>query len=188
MLLNPRLNHLNCPDAALDTATFVRLEFTRQKNGVRGKIIGLGRSGSPSFCPVQSIINRVRHLRHFHAPTDTQLYKYFHNNLRSSMSTTLFTSALRHTVAIIGPHYGLSPADISVRSLRSSGAMALLCANVDTDRIHLLGWWRSNEMLRYLHVQAFPVVASLASAMFQHGHFTLFPNTPLPHIGGSRGL
>jgi hypothetical protein len=42
---------------------------------------------------------------------------------------------------------GLSPADISVRSLRSSGAMALLCANVDTDRICLLGRWQSNEML-----------------------------------------
>ena len=42
---------------------------------------------------------------------------------------------------------GLSPADISIRLLHSSGTMALLCANVDMDRIRLLGRWRSDEML-----------------------------------------
>ena len=34
------------------TATFVSLEFSTQKNGVRGEVIGLGRSGDPNFCPV----------------------------------------------------------------------------------------------------------------------------------------
>jgi hypothetical protein len=32
--------------------------------------------------------------------------------------------------------------------------MALLCAHVDTEIIHLVGRWCSDEMLRYLHVQA----------------------------------
>jgi hypothetical protein len=188
MVRNRRLDHLHCTDAALDSATFVGLEFTRQKNGVMGEIIGLGRSGDASFCPVQAIINRIRHLRQFRAPMDTPLYRYHHNSQWHSMSTSTLPAALRHTVDVLGPHFGITSSDISVRSLRSSGAMALLCANVDTDIIHLLGRWRSDEMLRYLHVQAFPVVASLAPAMLLHGHFTLIPNTPLPPLGGTRGL
>jgi hypothetical protein len=63
-----------------------------------------------------------------------------------------------------------------VRSLRASGAMALLCADVDLDHIRLLGRWRSDEMLRYLHVQAFPIVAPLAEQMVRHGFYTLIPN------------
>jgi len=54
--------------------------------------------------------------------------------------------------------------------------MALLCANVDPDKIQLLGQWRSDEMLCYVHVQALPIVAPLASLMVQHGYFTLLPN------------
>jgi hypothetical protein len=63
--------------------------------------------------------------------------------------------------------------------LRSSGAMVLLCTKVDTDLICLLGWWRSNEMLRYLHVQTFPIVAPLAEQMLRHGHYSLMHNQPL---------
>jgi hypothetical protein len=54
--------------------------------------------------------------------------------------------------------------------------MALLCAAVDTDIIRLLGRWRSDEMLRYLHVQALPIVAPLAYHMLHHGNFALLPN------------
>jgi hypothetical protein len=57
--------------------------------------------------------------------------------------------------------------------------MSLLCVKVDTDMIRLLGRWRSDEMLRYLHVQSFPLVAPLAQQMLQHGHFTLMANHPV---------
>ena len=61
------------------------------------------------------------------------------------------------------------PADVSARSLRAAGAMALLCADVDSDRIRLLGRWQSDQMFRYLHVQA------------GHAAF-LFPNAPRRHL------
>jgi hypothetical protein len=57
-----RLPHRTCPLHELHTATFACLEFTMQKNGVRGEMIGLGRSGNAAFCPVAAIINRVIHL------------------------------------------------------------------------------------------------------------------------------
>jgi hypothetical protein len=53
--------------------------------------------------------------------------------------------------------------------------MALVCADVDPDRIQLLGRWKSDEMLRYLHIQVLPIVAPLASLMVQHGFFSFIP-------------
>jgi hypothetical protein len=130
----------------LDRATFACLEFTTQKNGIRGELIGLGRSGNSAFCPVQAIINHIRHLRTFNAHPSTPLYAFFHHAW-FAISTTNLTTELRNSVATLGPAMGLSPADISIRLLHSSGTMALLCANVDMDRIRLLGRWRSDEML-----------------------------------------
>jgi hypothetical protein len=57
--------------------------------------------------------------------------------------------------------------------------MALLCADVDSDRIRLLGRWKSDEMLRSLHVQALPVIAPLSTLMVQHGYFSFIPNQTL---------
>jgi len=83
---------------------------------------------------------------------------------------------LRLAVGLLGPTYGFLPTDISARSLRAAGAMALLCAHVDSDRIRLLGRWRSDEMLRYLHVQAEPVMRHFSSHMLAGGDYTLLPN------------
>jgi hypothetical protein len=58
--------------------------------------------------------------------------------------------------------------------------MVFLCAHVDTDIIKLLGRWRSDEMLRYLHVQAEPVMRNFSARMLQNGTFTLHPNEAVP--------
>jgi hypothetical protein len=182
-----QIYHTTCPVHELYSATFACLEFTNQKNGVRGELIGLGRSGNAAFCPVTSLISRIIHLRQHNATPDTPLYTYYYMNTWHRITASLLTSHLRHSAAILGQHLGLTPSDISVRSLRSSGAMALLCGNVDTDRIRLLSRWRSDEMLHYLHVQAFPVVATISSTMLQHGNFALIPNNPHPNPRGGNG-
>ena len=68
--------------------------------------------------------------------------------------------------------------DVSVRLTRAGGTMALLlCAGIESDRIRV-GRWRSDEMYRYLHVQAQPAVLmnGLAAAMFHGGSFRLMPS------------
>jgi hypothetical protein len=180
-LHNSRLNHLDGPVEYLRLATFVCLEFTTQKNGVRGELIGLGPSGHPAFCPVQAIINRVIHLRQHNAQPTTPLYT-FYNASWFQISTSTLTAELRIAVQALGQAVGLVPSEVSIRSLRASGAMAMLCAKIDPDRIRLLGRWRSDEMLRYLHVQAYPLVADLAPAMLSHGSFHLLPNIHLPPL------
>jgi hypothetical protein len=176
---NTRLDHNTCPEHALHTATHVALEFTTQKNGVRGELVGLGRSGHAVLCPVNAMIARLKHFRLHRAPPTTCLYTYYTNNSTASINTTTLTQRLRTACTTLGPTVGITPQDISIRSLRSSGAMALLCADVDPDRIRLLGRWRSDEMLRYLHVQALPIVAPLSTLMVQHGFFSFIPNNRL---------
>ncbi len=179
IVINRRLNHFRCPEHELDTATFVGLEFTTQKNGVKGEILGLGRSGNPSFCPVTSLISRIKHLRSHHAPPDTPIYRYFDGAAWKTLSSSILSVTLRRAVTTVGAPYGIAPADVSTRSLRASGSMALLCAKVDTSHIRLFGRWRSDEMFRYLHVQAFPLIHPLASSMLQHGTYAMIPNHQL---------
>jgi hypothetical protein len=178
-----RLNWRACSDEELHAITFVALEFTSQKNGVRGELIGLSRSGSPTLCPVQAIIRRMQHFRHLSAPSDTPLYTFYNGHAWHHVTPSIITSTLRSAVATIGAPLGIDdPSDISARSLRSGGAMALLCAEVDTDKIRLLGRWRSDEMLRYLHIQAYPLTATFANQMLLHGNFALLPNNPLHRL------
>jgi hypothetical protein len=180
-----KLNKATATTDQLLAATFVTLEFTTQKNSVRGEIIGLGRSGDATFCPVRAAARRILHLRQAGAPATQPLASYQHpvtQRLRRITPQEL-THILRLAAQLLGPQYGFLPKDISARSLRASGAMALLCANVDTDRIRLIGRWRSDEMLRYLHVQAEPVMRHFSSRMLSGGHFTLLPNREVPLIG-----
>jgi hypothetical protein len=160
-----RLDIYTASDHDLASTTTVALEFTNQKNGVRGELVGLARSGHPRWCPVLAIINRTRHLRLHRTPLTTPLYSYCIQGAWQKINAAILTHHLRHAAAIMGAASGVAATDISVRSLRSSGAMALLCAAVDTDVICLLGRWRSDEMLRYLHVQALPLVVPLATQM-----------------------
>ncbi|EJK61127.1 hypothetical protein THAOC_18433 [Thalassiosira oceanica] len=60
-----------------------------------------------------------------------------------------------------------------------SKSNALLLANVDTNVIRLIGRWRSDEMLRYLHVQAAPLMQDYARRMVAGGHYNLLPNAQL---------
>lgn len=178
---NHYVNLATAADADLDATTFASLTFTTQKNGVRGEVLALGRSGHPHLCPVLAAVRRVKHLRRFNADPTTPLAMYFENNAWRPVSPADISSILRTAVLALGPHnLGFTPSDISARSLRASGAMALLCAHVDTDIIRLLGRWRSDEMLRYLHLQAEPVMRHFSSRMLQGGQFTLHPNSEVP--------
>jgi hypothetical protein len=177
-----RLDPITATDAALLSATFASLEFTTQKNGVRGEVIGLAHSGNPQFSPTVCLARRIIHLRNHGALPTTPLASVWNTGSQtfSPIKPPDITEALRLTCSLLGPQFGFSPHDISARSLRASGAMALLCAHVDTDLIRLIGRWRSDEMLRYLHVQAEPVMRDFSSRMLQHGAFTLLPNSDVP--------
>jgi hypothetical protein len=138
-------------------------------------------SGDPFVCPVKAVVGRVRHLCHNNAPAATPLCTYFLDTKSRYVTANDITVTLRHSVTALGSTLGFKSSDVSARSLRAAGAMALLCTHVDTDTIRLLlGRWRSDEMLRYLTVQAQPFMHDFASRMLRGGHYTLLPNAAIP--------
>ncbi|KAL3823120.1 hypothetical protein ACHAXA_006450 [Cyclostephanos tholiformis] len=165
---------VSAPLEQICQARFASLTFTTQKNGVRGEVIGLACSGDPFLCPVKALVRRVLYLRQHAAAPDTPIARVF-NSVQSVTSSTI-TSCIREAVAFLGPDLGFLPSDVSARCLRAAGAMALLLAQVDPDVIRLIGRWRSDEMLRYLHVQAYPLMRDYARRMLSSADYTLIPN------------
>jgi hypothetical protein len=175
-----RYNATTIPLILLPTASFVTFTYDTQKNAVRNEAIGLGRSGGGPLCPVAATAQRVLYLRQHQASLDTPLGTYYSPNGQSKTVTSdNITQTLRFSLRHFGDTLGIAVSDISARSLRAAGAMALLCAHVDHDTIRLIGRWRSDEMLRYLHAQAQPVMHDFARRMVLGGHYTFLPNNAL---------
>ncbi|KAK1736299.1 hypothetical protein QTG54_012899 [Skeletonema marinoi] len=177
-----RLNLETATDAEILASTFGALTFDKQKNSVRGEVIGHARSGDQDLCPVRCIARRVVHLRRNHAAPNTPLATAFQaDGTTFRLKPAHITTTLKQAVTFLGPSaLGFLPADVSARSLRAAGANALLCGGVDTDVIRLLGRWRSDEMLKYLHTSAEPLMRDYARQMLTGGAFTLIPNQDCP--------
>ena len=168
-------------DATILQARSASLTFTTQKNGVENEVIRLGLSGHVYLCLVRAVGRRVCHLRSNNAPPSTPLARVFTGpgGRTSSIKPLHITSTLRNAVSFIGADLGFLPSEVSARSLRAAGAMALLVADVDTDIIQILGRWRSDEMFRYLHLTAEPVMRNFARKMLA-ADYTLAPHQLVP--------
>ena len=173
------LQHWNYPAVDLQAATFATLTFTRQKNGVRNETIGHhGRSGHPHLCPVLRLVARVLALRASavtsSASTPINAFCDTPGGPIRYVHARDLTRRMRSALTVY-PDPSIPPRDISARFTRPGGAVALLCAGVGADRIRLLGRWRSDELYRYLHVQAQQVMTGLSAAMLHGGTFQLAP-------------
>ena len=165
---------LHGPLSDLDAVTFTALTFTNQKNAVRGEKVGHSTNASATANPVRALARRISHLRLHSAPATTPICSYYDNGTLRSVKTSDITTLLRQAVAL-SPSSGLVPSDVSARSLRASGAMALLCHGTDDSLIRLLGRWKSDEMFRYLHLQAQPLMRSFSTTMLSGGDYSLLP-------------
>jgi hypothetical protein len=175
-----RYQATNIPLHLLPSASFVTYTYDTQKNQQRNEAIGLGRSGHGACCPVEATAQRVHYLREHDAPPDTPLGTYFlPNGTSKTVTSDNITKTLRFSLRFFGTTLGITSLEISARSLRAAGAMALLCAHVDHDTIRLIGRWRSDEMLRYLHAQAQPVMHDFSRRMVRGGNYTFIPNNTL---------
>ena len=174
------LTHAHATSPSSTMPNSVPTHSTHKKNRIRGEIIAHGRSGDPIACPLLTLLRRVIHLRNNHANAHTPLHAYFEHNQWGAVSPAMVSSRLRTAALAAGSTVGIHPTDISARALRAGGAMALLCANVDHNTIRLVGRWRSDAMLRYLHIQASTLVSPLAPAMLRGGKYTIPPEASIP--------
>jgi hypothetical protein len=167
-----KLEPFECPLHELDIVTSSAVEFDTQKNRQRGEIIAHSNSGHSIACPSRALGRRIKYIRMNGGNKKTPLCAFKRGNRWKCVTSDMLTQLLRTSVALL-PDLGLSPSDITARSLRAGGAMALLCGRVDTDLIKLIGRWRSDAMFRYLHAQALPLIHNLARIMVKHGAYTL---------------
>ena len=173
----------NAPVESLVTAGSVTLVYSNQKNNVRSEGITHGLSGDPRLCPVKAVLRRVVHLRSHNAPPHTPLHCYYPSSDSPSpkyITSDHITRTIRSSTALLRPLLGIDPQTVSARSLRAGGATALLCAGVDPIITQLVGRWKSDEMLKYLHVRAVPLMQRYAHKMLLSGQFTFLPNAALP--------
>jgi hypothetical protein len=89
---------------------------------------------------------------------------------------------LKASVIALSASLGFTSKEVSAHLLCTAGMMSLLCANVDSDTIQLLGCWTSNEMMCYLTVQVQAIMHDFASHMLQGGQYTLLPNVLVPPV------
>ena len=164
------------------SATFVTLEFTTQKNGRKGEVVGLSRSKDPHLCPILSTARRIIHLRDHQAPPITPLATYFHRNTPTELCASDISTALKRAVTYLGPSLGFTAKQVSARSMRASGAMALYHSKVDALTIRLIGRWNSDAMMEYLHLQSEPAMRGFSEKMVNYGEYHLHPNVLVPQI------
>jgi hypothetical protein len=175
-----KINALTCPLADLRRSSSSSLTFDDQKNRERGEVIAQALSGHRRACPTRALARRIEYLRSHNAPPDTPLCAVYKPNGRLTyVTSTAITKALQVSAAAL-PHLGFPPDEVTARSMRAGGVMALLCGKVDADTIRLVGRWKSDAMFRYLHAQALPLVNQLARTMLPHGNFNLAPGADYP--------
>ena len=180
--LEAPLNDPNC----IGRIEYATLEFGDQKNAVRGEQVGHRATADPLVCPAKALGRIVQRLRHHHAPAHTPLHHHYNHRHPTRpgwypIKSKFVTNALRHAASLLEASTGISHHLISARSLRPGGATALLCANVSSDAIMLLGRWKSDAMFRYLRIQA--ATQNFAQDMLDHGAFTFAPS-----VFAQRGL
>jgi hypothetical protein len=164
-VVTKQINPLTASIASLHSATFVALVFGNQKNAVRGKVVGHGCSGNQLACPVKAIVRRLEHLRHHNAPASTPLCAVgpnFRSLPLGKITRLLRQGGVAYSLATSNP---LPP--INLKALRASGATALMGRDVHTSKIQLIGCWKSDSMLRYLHLQSHDTMSHYSNLMLQ---------------------
>ena len=163
--------------------THANLEFSDQKNAVKGERIGHQATDDPNFCPAKALGHIALRLKRAGATHDRKIHEFYYEAQNKWVNTkpSHVTNALRHSAKLLEHVTGIDPAHISARSLRPGGATALLCACVDKDSVQLLGRWKSDAMLRYLRIQAAIHSHHYAQRMLDHGKYTFAPQALSTH-------
>jgi hypothetical protein len=157
------IDHLTAPLHMLQRATFISLEFTTQKNAVRGEVIGHGCTSHTWACPTKALLRRLIHLRSHNALPSTKLCAVG-PKLQPLPPRTIVT-LLRQGGIAYSAATGTTLPPLHLKALRATGATALLSRDVNGNEIQLLGRWKSDSMLRYLHLQCHSRMCTYANTM-----------------------
>ena len=163
----------------VNRATAAQLEFTDQKNAVKGEKIGHLANYDNHLCPVAALRHIVTPLIEHNAPPTHPLHTVYDVHGKGPTVTPHLITALLRTAAAIVEHItGIPPVKISSYSLRAGGATALLVSGRDPYIIQLVDRWKSDAMIRYLHVQAMNLTSTHSRDMLLSGKYTFRARAP----------
>jgi hypothetical protein len=158
----------------------VAYTFTTQNNGKRGDKIIHSRSVNARCCHICASIRRIKELRLYGTKFTAPIAAYYRGSTRIAVKARDVIDTLRSAMTANVHRTGVQAHEISARSLRAGGAMALICGKVDFDLIRILGRWHIDAMIRYLHMQAQPVMQNFAATMFNNGTYECLPDEMVP--------
>ena len=112
---------------------------------------------------------RVVYLRRHGSTSETPLSSYKKGIKWQHIRGDDITAAIRAAVRAAGLSIRFTEADISAHSLHEEGDIAILMARVEPDTIRLVGRWRSDTILYYIHTTAKSFTRGLSANMLKHG-------------------
>ena len=142
----------------LKLAAFVWVLFEDQKNRLKCDAQTQARTKDPRLCPVLRLGRTVKQVRKFvfNHNKDTPLCTFHERKRRCCYINQKFCQDfLRKVCRIHGgvKRFGFHPEEIGNRSIRSGAAMALFLNDVLSDKIMILGRWKSKAFLDYIRQQ-----------------------------------
>jgi hypothetical protein len=160
---------------SLDDAEYVSTLYADQKNKEKNDTRSQQCTGDPVLCPVRrlsSLVERIRRLVPDYGPATT-INTIFLGGHVMQMSSDFLRDRLRVTCAALGGKavFGYTAADIGTKSLRSGAAMSLFLMNHSTERIMLLGRWKSAAFLVYIRPQVLEWTNNMSRDMIRHDSF-----------------
>jgi hypothetical protein len=174
------LDTMLCTNAEINAATSVSYTFTTQKNGSRNKKVVHGSSGTGLCCQVRATARRIKYLHLKGAKVTAPIASMYVCNRRTAIKVNQIKDTIRQAMIVNFHCTGISPDEVSARSLRAGGAMALLCGKVVKNFIQMVGLWNSDAVIRYLHMQAQPIVQHFAAKMYNNGTYSFLPDETVP--------
>jgi hypothetical protein len=170
-----RISH-DDPDL-LARAKFVTVVFEDQKNGERFEARTQEKTKCRILCPVIRFGRAVQRILKYNQDADesTSLCSMNCRKLKSECITSTFT--LNHIRKICGEFggkavFGFDPVEIGNKSLRSGAAMSLFLKKHSSDRIMILGRWKSRAFLDYIRPQVIEWTSWLSRDMISFDNFT----------------
>jgi hypothetical protein len=127
-------------------------------------------------CLIHALACCLIHLCQHNGSSIIPIFSYYHNNYKRAVKAQDITSLLRQAGRLIGPDVGLCKGDMSARSMHAGGAMAFLCVQVNGNTIKLISHCQSDLVMRYLNIQARPIMHNFSAQILQHGTYKLVPN------------
>jgi hypothetical protein len=134
-----KLDFFTAADTEVKSATSASYTFTTQNNGNLNKKLVQGLNGDPWCCPVKSTVHRVLLHRCNKASRMTPLASFYRSNRCTLLKAKDVMEVLRNAMRVNVHRTVIEALEISARSLRAGGAMALLHGQVDLSNIRMMG-------------------------------------------------